>query len=149
MKIQSIAIALLVAISSPSYSAFQEREYNTWYQKDAVLYDITQTSEGLPVMISISQPERGSANMLVSYMSEGSCGDKKDFLNVNGKDVPATYSCASVGVNRIDHFAINDAEKVNEMVNHLKSDFTLLLQNDIKVWAANIKTPKYGIAPRF
>ena len=50
MKIQSIAIALLVAISSPSYSAFQEREYNTWYQKDAVLYDITQTSEGLPVM---------------------------------------------------------------------------------------------------
>jgi hypothetical protein len=56
MKIQSIAIALLVAISSPSYSAFQEREYNTWYQKDAVLYDITQTSEGLPVMISISQP---------------------------------------------------------------------------------------------
>lgn len=149
MKIQSITIAFLVAISSPSYSAFQEREYNTWYQKDAVLYDITQTSEGLPVMISISQPGRGAANMLVSYMSEGSCGDKKDFLNVNGKDVPATYSCVSVGANRIEHFAVNDAEKVNEMVNHLKSDFTLLLQNDIKVWAANIKTPKYGIAPRF
>lgn len=66
MKIQSITIAFLVAISSPSYSAFQEREYNTWYQKDAVLYDITQTSEGLPVMISISQPGRGAANMLVS-----------------------------------------------------------------------------------
>ncbi|HHA2190931.1 TPA: hypothetical protein ACOEA9_004690, partial [Enterobacter bugandensis] len=35
------------------------------------------------------------------------------------------------------------------LVNHLKSDFTLLLQNDIKVWAANIKTPKYGLAPKF
>ena len=149
MKIQSITIYLLAAISSPSYSAFQEREYNTWYQKDAVLYDITQTSEGLPVMISISQPGRETANMLVSYMSDGGCGDKEVRLNVNGKDVPATYTCVSVGANRIEHFAVNDADKVNEMVNHLKSDFTLLLQNDIKVWAANIKTPKYGMAPKF
>ncbi|HCU0778593.1 TPA: hypothetical protein OUJ36_001552 [Enterobacter hormaechei] len=149
MKIHTITIALLVMISSPSYAAFQEREYNTWYQKDAVLYDITQTSEGLPVMISISQPGRESANMLVSYISDGGCGDKKVRLNANGKDVPATYTCVSVGANRIEHFAVNDASKVNEMVNHLKSDFTLLLQNDIKVWAANIKMPKYGLAPKF
>ena len=149
MKIHFITIALLATISSPSYAAFQEREYNTWYQKDAVLYDITQTSEGLPVMISISQPGRGSANLLVSYMSDGGCGEKKSLLNVNGKDVPATYNCVSVEENKIEHFAVNDAEEVNEMVKHLKSDFTLLLQNDIKVWAANIKTPKYGIAPRF
>ncbi|UWM65872.1 hypothetical protein [Enterobacter sp. CP102] len=149
MKIQSITIAFLVAISSPSYSAFQEREYNTWYEKDAVLYDITQTSEGLPVMISISQAGRGSANMLVSFISDGDCGEKKGLLNVNGKDVPATYRCSSVGKSRIEHFAVNDADKVNEMVNHLKSDFTLLLQNDIKVWAANVKIPKYGITPRF
>lgn len=87
--------------------------------------------------------------MLVSYMSDGNCGEKKEQLNVNGKDVPTAYSCVSVGASRIEHFAVNDAERVNEMVNHLKSDFTLLLQSDIKVWAANIKTPKYGIAPRF
>jgi len=149
MKIHFITIALLATISSPSYAAFQEREYNTWYQKDAVLYDITQTSEGLPVMISISQPGRESANMLVSYMSDGGCGDKKVRLNANGKDVPATYTCVSVGADRIEHFSVNDASKVNEMVNHLKSDFTLLLQSDIKVWAANIKTPKYGLAPKF
>ncbi|EKK5437049.1 hypothetical protein ACNI4F_14395 [Enterobacter hormaechei] len=149
MKIHFITIALLATISSPSYAAFQKREYNTWYQKDAVLYDITQTSEGLPVMISISQPGRESANMLVSYMSDGGCGDEKVRLNANGKDVPATYTCVSVGADRIEHFAVNDASKVNEMVNHLKSDFTLLLQNDIKVWAANIKTPKYGLAPKF
>ncbi|MDN4966824.1 hypothetical protein QYY51_22070 [Enterobacter hormaechei] len=149
MKIHSITIALLAMISSPSSAAFQEREYNTWYQKDAVLYDITQTSEGLPVMISISQPGRESANMLVSYMSDGGCGDEKVRLNANGKDVPATYTCVSVGADKIEHFAVNDASKVNEMVNHLKSDFTLLLQNDIKVWAANIKTPKYGLAPKF
>ncbi|MEP8914449.1 hypothetical protein ABKU09_21140 [Enterobacter mori] len=149
MKIQPITLALLLMISLPSYSEFQEREYNTWYQKNAVLYDITQTSDGLPVMISISQPGRESANMLVSFISDGNCIEREGLLNVNGKDVPATYRCISVGANRIEHFAVNDAEKVNEMVNHLKSDFTLLLQNDIKVWAANIKTPKYGIAPRF
>jgi len=42
-----------------------------------------------------------------------------------------------------------DANSVNSLVTYLKSDFTLLLQNDIKIWAANIKTPKYGLTPRF
>ena len=54
-----------------------------------------------------------------------------------------------LGKNRIEHFAVNNADQVNDMVNHLKSDFTLLLQNDIKVWAANIKSPNFGVAPRF
>lgn len=30
--------------------------YNTWYAKDAVLSVMTQTSEGLPVMVSFSHP---------------------------------------------------------------------------------------------
>lgn len=149
MKINTILFTALVAFSSSSYSAFQEREYNTWYMKDAVLYDMTQTSEGFPVMVSIAQPGHDFANMLISYMSEGHCGENSKKLIVNGKDVPATYKCETVGQGKIEHFAVNDADKVNEMVNHLKSDFTLLLQSDIKVWAANIKTPKYGIAPRF
>ncbi|MCI1898189.1 MAG: hypothetical protein LKI85_07375 [Enterobacter sp.] len=149
MKINTILFAALVAFSSSSYSAYQEREYNTWYQKDAVLYDMTQTSDGYPVMLSISQPGHDSANMVVSYMSEGSCGEGNQKLNVNGKEVSATYTCVQVGQQKIEHFAVKDADSVNGMVNHLKSDFTLILQNDIKVWAANIKTPKYGIAPRF
>lgn len=149
MKIQSITLAVLVVFSTSSHSAFQEREYNTWYTKNAVLYDMTQTSEGMPVMLSFSQSGRRSANMLVSYISEGSCGDNKQTLNVNGKEVPAAYHCVTIGQNRIEHFAVNDADSVNDMVRHLNLDFTLLLQNDIKVWAANIKTPKYGLAPRF
>lgn len=56
MKIESITLAVLVIFSAPSWSAFQEREYNTWYMKNAVLYDMTQTSEGFPVMVSFSQP---------------------------------------------------------------------------------------------
>lgn len=149
MNLQALIISGLLFFSATSHAAFQEREYNYWYLKDAILYDITQTSDGLPVMLSVSQPGRGLANMVISYMSEGQCGKGNNRLNINGKDIPAAYSCVPVGDNRIEHFAIKDADKVNEMVSYLKSDFTLLLQNDIKVWAANIKSPKYGMAPRF
>ncbi|HGH4671289.1 TPA: hypothetical protein ACJIWW_000446 [Enterobacter asburiae] len=149
MKRESLILAVLVLFSAPSWSAFQEREYNTWYIKNAVLYDMTQTSEGFPVMVSVSQPGRKSANLLVSYITEGRCGEKNLPLNVNGKVLPAKYYCVQVGQNRIEHFSVVDADSVNSMVTHLKSDFTILLQNDIKIWAANIKTPKYGLAPRF
>lgn len=149
MKIHTMALALLAVFSTKSYSAYQEREYNTWYYKDAVLYDMTQTSDGLPVMLSISQPGRSTANMLVSYMSEGACSSGNQVLSVNSQFVPTIYRCIAVGPNKIEHFAINDAKRVNDMINYLKSDFTLLLQSDIKVWAANIKSPKYGLSPRF
>ena len=149
MNRKSIALAALVFFSAPGWSAFQEREYNTWYIKNAVLYDMTQTSEGFPVMVSVSQPGRKSANLLVSYITEGRCGENNLPLNVNGKVLPAKYNCVQIGKNRIEHFSVVDAESVNGMVMHLRSDFTILLQNDIKIWAANIKTPKYGLAPRF
>lgn len=149
MKIESFILAVLVVFSAPSWSAFQEREYNTWYMKNAVLYDMTQTSEGFPVMVSVSQPGRKSANLLVSFITEGRCSENNQSLNVNGKELPAKYYCVEVGKNRIEHFSVVDADSVNGMVTHLKSDFTILLQNNIKVWAANIKTPKYGLTPRF
>lgn len=149
MKIKSILLAALAVFSAPSWSAFQEREYNTWYIKNAVLYDMTQTSEGFPVMVSVSQPGRKSANLLISYIREGRCGENSLPLNVNGKVLPAKYDCVQIGQKRIEHFSVVDADSVNGMVTHLKSDFTILLQNDIKIWSANIKTPKYGLAPRF
>ncbi|MCK7450333.1 hypothetical protein [Enterobacter chengduensis] len=149
MKIKPITLAVLVVFSVPSWAAFQEREYNTWYIKNAVLYDMTQTSEGFPVMVSVSQPGRKSANLLVSYITEGRCGENNPSLNVNGKILSARYDCVQIGQNKIEHFSVVDADSVNGMVTHLKSDFTILMQNDIKIWAANIKTPKYGLTPRF
>ena len=149
MKIKSILLPALAVFSAPSWSAFQEREYNTWYIKNAVLYDMTQTSDGFPVMVSVSQPGRKSANLLISYIREGRCGENSLPLNVNGKVLPAKYDCVQIGQNKIEHFSVVDADSVNGMVTHLKSDFTILLQNDIKIWSANIKTPKYGLAPRF
>ena len=74
MKIKCIMLAALMFYSAPGWSTFQEREYNTWYIKNAVLYDMTQTSEGFPVMVSVSQPGKKSANLVVSYITEGQCG---------------------------------------------------------------------------
>ena len=149
MKIKFITLAALMFYSAPGWSTFQEREYTTWDIKNAVLYDMTQTSEGFPVMVSVSQPGKKSANLVVSYITEGQCGENTLPLNVNGKVLPARYYCVQVGSNRIEHFSVVDANSVNALVTHLNSDFTLLLQNDIKIWAANIKSPKYGLTPRF
>jgi len=46
-----------------SNAAWQERELNTWYEKDRVLYDITQTVDDNPVMISIAQAGYKTANL--------------------------------------------------------------------------------------
>lgn len=125
------------------------REYNVWYEKDAVLYDITQTSDGRPVMISISQAGFKTANMVISYLTEGSCPSESLPLLVNGEQIPSEYVCKQQGHEKLEHYVVRDAGRVNAMVQHLKSDFTLIVQKEIKVWAANINSPKYGIAPKF
>lgn len=143
-------LSVLAAIISNASAASLLREYNTWYSDGVVLYDLTQTSHDLPVMVSIAHQGHPSANMVVSYIAEGVCDTSAKAFNVNGQDVPATYKCVNIGSNqKIEHFAVTDAERVNGMVQHLKLDFTLVMQHDIKVWAANIKSPKYGIAPKF
>jgi len=151
MKKNVTALLLVLSASTSATAAitWQEREYNTWYAKNAILYGMTQTSAGKPVMVSFSQPGFSSANLVVSMAAAGECADGSQPLNVNGKDVPAAYTCQQINGNKIEHFSVVDADKVNGMIAHLKSDFTLLLQGDIKVWAANVKTPRYGVAPRF
>ncbi|HDZ9379211.1 TPA: hypothetical protein RUZ42_005067 [Klebsiella pneumoniae] len=150
MKIWGGLFLSSVAINSLALAAHQEQEYNTWYSGGVVLYGMTQTSRELPEMVGISQQGHNNANMVVSYIDGGRCDALKKAFNVNGQDVPATYTYANIENNqKIEHFAITDAKCVNGMVQHLKLDFTLVLQNDIKVWAANIKTPRYGVTPKF
>ena len=143
------AMALLFLSSTSALATYQAREYNTWYAKDAVLSVMTQTSEGLPVMVSFSHPGQNSANLVISQATDGECADGIQTLNVNGAIVPAAYTCIDLSGKRIEHFTVADADHVNDMFAHLRSDFTLLLQGNIKVWAANVKKPRYGIAPKF
>lgn len=134
-------------LCSPVYAVFQQREFNVWYEKDAVLYDMTQTSDGRPVMISISQPGHKNANLVISYLSPGACPAEPGRLAINSDNVFSQYVCVPHGNERIEHFLVTNADAVNDVINKLQSDFTVLLQGDIKVWAANIKSPKYGMAP--
>ena len=112
------------------------------------MHDLTQTSDGRPVMISFSQAGFQTANMVISYMTEGKCPDGDIDLNINGDIVPAEYTCVQRGKEKIEHYRVRNADKTNALIAHLKGGFTLVIQQDIKVWAANIKAPRYGIGPR-
>lgn len=149
MKTLKVISSFLLLFSAHSNAAWQERELNTWYEKDRVLYDITQTVDDNPVMISIAQAGYKTANLTISYMSNGGCSKTNPPLRINNTIVPAAYKCVPVDNNKIEHYIVDDADKVNALVRHLKSDFTAVIQKDIKIWAANIKSPKYGMAPKF
>lgn len=149
MKTVYLFFSVLFFVSASCYASLQTREYNIWYEKEAVLYDITQTAGGDPVMISISQAGFKSANLVISFMTAGQCSGQAQRLEINNDVVPAAYRCVQSGAQKIEHYSVRDADKVNALVSHLQSDFTLQIQGSIKVWAANIKTPKYGMTPRF
>jgi len=124
-------------------------EYNKWYSKDGVLYDIAQTKDENPVMLSIYSPGKANANMVVSYYSQGECDNNITTLQVDSHQFPAKYTCIPEKHGQINHFTVSDADSVNYLVDRLKSGFTILLQNDIKVWVENFNNPKFGIAPNF
>jgi hypothetical protein len=149
-----LAVLLFGASTFNSIAAGLYPEYNTWYYQNGVLYDMTQTSASEPVLISISMAGYASANMVVSLVSDDTCAASavKNQLMVNGESIPANYHCVFLQKGTIEHFSIEDAIQVNKIVNYLRSDFTIILQGDIKqgdikVWAANIKNPRYGLAP--
>ncbi|ABU77379.1 hypothetical protein NLT11_000640 [Cronobacter sakazakii] len=149
MKKSFLMCCLFLGSTGPASAVVQGREYNTWYEKDAVLYDMTQTAGGSPVMLSISQAGFRSANMVISSLTPGKCPAQPRALEINSDIIPADYFCTQQGSEKIEHYLVRDADKVNALVEKLRSDFTLMSQKEIKVWAANIKSPKHGIAPRF
>jgi len=124
-------------------------EYNKWYSKDGVLYDITQTKDGEPVMLSIYAPGKKSANMVVSFYSQGECKKNINTLRMDATDFPAQYTCVPEKTGKINHYTVTDAGSVNYLVERLSSGFTVLLQDNIKVWVENFNAPKYGVAPNF
>ncbi|EOE6863382.1 hypothetical protein ACX1JO_000671 [Cronobacter dublinensis] len=148
MKRTFIICCCYISSLGTACAVVQGREYNTWYEKDAVLYDMTQTPEGSPVMLSISQAGRHSANMVISSLTVGKCPAQARTLEINNDIVPAEYVCTEHGGDRVEHYLIRDADKVNALVTKLRSDFTVMSQRETKIWAANIKTPKYGMTPR-
>ena len=146
---KGVLVLLSCFLPFPLFAVPLYAEYNTWYYQNGVLYDVTQTSASEPVLISISQAGFTGANMVVSLYAEGKCppaGSVKT-LKINSTAAAARYSCDEERGGRIEHYAVSDAKQVNELFENLRAQFTVVLQDDIKVWAANINQPRYGLAP--
>ena len=144
-----ILLILFFAFHAGFVKADEPIEYNKWYSKDGVLYDITQTQDGELVMLSIFAAGKKNANMVVSYYSQGACERNINILRMDATDFPAQYTCVPQKMGKINHYTVTDADSVNYLVERLKSGFTVLLQDNIKVWVENFNAPKYGVAPSF
>lgn len=142
-------VLLICSFPLPLLAVSLYPEFNTWYYQDGVLYDVTQTADSQPVMISISQAGFATANMVVSLYAENKCPAPESItsLKINGTDTAAHYSCFNIGKGRIEHYVLKDAGEVNQVIDRLRGEFTVVLRDDIKVWAANINDPRYGLAP--
>lgn len=127
----------------------QLHEHNVWYEKDAVLYNVTQRADGSPVMISISQAGFETANLTISYISTGKCPAKPIPLEVDRRQIPSRYVCSQQGPEKIEHFLVGDAGCVNALVKKLNTNGFILLQKDINVLASNIRAPGYGMGSPF
>ncbi|WPU24881.1 hypothetical protein RI049_09140 [Cedecea neteri] len=151
MKTIIFTVVFMVAFITFAYAApLQQREYNVWYNKDGMLYGMTQNSENEPVLVSIGSAGFESANMVISYTRSGNCTEAShsEKLEIDGKNVPAAYRCFCVEGKSFEHFLISDPVQVNYVVERLTSDFTVLIKKDIKLWAANVNSPKFGVGPR-
>lgn len=144
-----ILLMLSFALYADYAKADKYIEYNQWYSKDGVLYDIANTKDGDPVMLSIYAPGKKNANMVVSYYSEGACEKNINTLKIDANDFPAQYVCIPEKNGKINHYTVTDADSVNYMIDRLTSGLTIVLQDNIKVWRGNFDNPRFGVAPNF
>ena len=121
-------------------------EYNTWYSSDGVLYDTTQTGLSTPVLISLPSSGNASVGMVVTYESTVPC-DKIPVMQpliIDDKQISYTYSCTPLENNYFVSYSVTDPGTVGYVLSKLRSDFTVVLMRDIKIWASNINQPVYG-----
>lgn len=146
---RTVFLILSVVFYADYAKAEQYTEYDKWYSKDGVLYDIAKTKDRHPVMISIYSPGKENANMVVSYFSSGECDHAINTIKIDNNDFPARYTCIPDKNGKMNHYVITDNKSVNYMVDRLTLSFTVSLQDDIKVWVANFDRPEFGAAPNF
>jgi hypothetical protein len=140
----SVSITFFFVQFFSGISLASSLSFNKWYAKDGVLYDVTQTSDSRPVLLSISSA--GASGMTISYESTLSCEDRQKSkpLKIDTKLVPFSLACITAGSYYIVTYTVTDARTIKYVLDKLRSDFTVVLMDDIKIWAANINKPLYG-----
>lgn len=134
---------LLISFLLSRDGACSSLEYNVWYEKNGTLYDITQTKDSEPVLISISSS--GSGGMIVSHESDLPCTHLKGIkFIIDSFVVPYSLNCIVAGDSFFVTYTITDIRMTSYVLKRLRSDFTVILMGNIKLWAGNIKKPHYG-----
>ncbi|WP_235896974.1 hypothetical protein [Yersinia vastinensis] len=139
-----LSLTLFLSFIPVSQAVYNPKEYNIWYIHGGVLYGATQTEDEEPVLISIAGPTTDWANMVISLMSHEPCDPTKVTTKFafNNDMLTVEYRCLKAADHTVSSYTLHDAVKVNQLYNQLKSGFTVTLDKRIKVWAANIATPK-------
>ncbi|HCL5637824.1 TPA: hypothetical protein N2N45_003887 [Klebsiella aerogenes] len=124
--------------------------YNTWYQSKGVMTDATQTDEGGPVLISLAYRKMPGAHLVVAYNEEGDCQDISDTepFVINQQVTKAAIKCYQLD-NKIRSlsYLVNDISYVDYFDNQLSAGFTVVLQNNIRVWVENYNHHISGFFP--
>lgn len=144
MKNQMLMSSLLIFASAFTAES-KPREYNVWHSFGGVLYVLTQTPDSNPVFISISSKGLAEVGMVITLQDQTSCDEdsKKPFF-IDLQAVNYMLNCLPLTGSYLKTYTVTEASKIAYVLNRLKSDFTVVLSGDIKIWASNIQKPIYG-----
>ncbi|MCL6723067.1 hypothetical protein M8R21_48230 [Klebsiella sp. T2.Ur] len=144
-------LGYIVAMSSLCFQfSATALTYNTWYQSKGVMTDATQTDEGRPVLISLAYRKTPGAHLVVAYNEEGLCQDMSDTgpFTINQQVSQAAIKCYQLDKKiRSLSYLVNDIRNVDYFDNQLSTGFTVVLQNNIRVWVENYNDPMPGVLP--
>ncbi len=135
---------LFLFFTASSFANYMPNEYNVWRTGHGFIYGATQTEKDEPVLITITGPGTQWAGVVISVVSESACEGKAAAASLlfNSTPHPVSYSCIPMGQGSITTYILSDTQRANRFYTDLKSGFTVVLDNRIKVWATNIATPK-------
>ncbi|WP_296241310.1 hypothetical protein [uncultured Enterobacter sp.] len=136
----------LIGVLFVSQALYAQREYNTWYAKDGSLYGLTQTADSRPVLITLSVTGTDEAGLVVSFQDDIPCENSSFQMpfKIDAKEVRFKLSCIPVNNSVIKTYVVSDPTTVNYVLAKLRSGLTVVLMEDIKIWAGNINKPVYG-----
>lgn len=142
------ALTIALCIGQASGELFS-REYNIWYRQNGVMYDMTQDEKGSPVFISIGFNAQQGYNLLITREGPAGCaaGSLQHELIIGGVRSVLPALCQQMDGVTI-HSISDNTQLAQQMVGALGKGFTVVLDNDVKIWAANFATPKFGMTPR-
>ena len=130
-----------------AFTATAESRYNVWHKHNGIMADATQTQDGRPVLISFAYQGTPGANLVVSYTEYGDCNHRRPItkFQINNISVDAKEKCFPMKGNiRALHYIIEEYSVLQYFHTQLETGFTVILQNNIRVWVANYNHPRAG-----